>query len=96
MLFEIQKSSDYKFNENNIPCKNAKATTVEYEAKVCILDENGKKMWQCTPSQKYIWTVEINSLEDLMKLKEEVKNDLIILDAENGLPVIEIYDSYRE
>lgn len=44
------------------------------------------------------WGVEINSLEDLLKLKEEVKSNLIIgSSSENEyFPCIEIYDDYRE
>ena len=40
-------------------------------------------------------TVEINSLEEMLKLKKAVKTDIIILKDEGHLS-IEIYDGYRE
>lgn len=40
-------------------------------------------------------TIEINSLEEMLKLKKAVKADIIILENEGHLS-IEIYDDYRE
>jgi len=40
-------------------------------------------------------TVEVNSLEEMLKLKKAVKADIIILENEGHLS-IEIYDGYRE
>lgn len=44
------------------------------------------------------WGIEINSLEELMKFKEIVGDDIIIRTSEQDheTPLIEIYDDYRE
>lgn len=80
MTFLIRKTSDY--DDNNKPCKNA---TVMEEGR----NEYG---W------KYIlWKVEIESLEDLMQLIVETKNPLVIFgEDDKSIPLIEIYDDYRE
>lgn len=45
-----------------------------------------------------VWGIEINSLEELMSLKEEVREDLILKTSyvDYETPTIEIYDDYRE
>ena len=45
------------------------------------------------------YTIEINTLEELMKLKKDLNEPLIIFDGTDygfNLPVLEIYDTYRE
>lgn len=44
------------------------------------------------------WEVEVNSLEELMKLIEQSEKERIVIFAadENDGPLIEIYDDYRE
>lgn len=44
------------------------------------------------------WEIEINSLEELMKLTEESEDKAIVIFAANEQsgPMIEIYDDYRE
>lgn len=45
----------------------------------------------------YDWFVEINTMEELINLKNEVKEELVIRNAwESDMPAIEIYDDYRE
>ncbi len=47
-------------------------------------------------TDKMMWVIEINTLEELNQLHEEV-GDLVITSCMwNGLPQIEIYDNYRE
>lgn len=102
MTFKVSRTSDWEFNKNDPPCKNAVATVEEYESRQCIFDENGKRIWQSTPRTRDIWTIEINTLEELMELKKEVdegedyKIGLIIFTSKDEMPEIEIYDGYRE
>ena len=44
------------------------------------------------------WGIEINSLEELMKFQEAVREELILGTSriDNKTPCIEIYDDYRE
>ena len=47
-----------------------------------------------------VWYIDINTLDELIALRNEVENELIIgttWEKElNGMPEIEIYDDYRE
>lgn len=46
-----------------------------------------------------VYTIEINTLEELIKLKKDLNEPLIIFDGDDygfSLPVLEIYDTYRE
>lgn len=103
MTFKVSRTSQWRFDKKRPPCKNAVHTVEEYEFRQRIFDENGKRIWQSSPRTRDIWTIEINTLEDLMALKKEVNEakwqvGLIIFDGddENGMPEIEIYDDYRE
>lgn len=103
MTFKISRTTQWRFDKNNPPCKGAVAGVEEYQFCERVFDENGKRIWQSAPRTRDVWTIEINTLEDLMALKKEVNDDehnygLIIFDAddENTLPEIEIYDGYRE
>ena len=42
--------------------------------------------------------IEINTLEDLLALSKDKNEELVILKglSEKGLPMIEVYNSYRE
>lgn len=44
------------------------------------------------------WVVEIESMDDLITFIERNENEIVVTKAEtnNSLPVIEIYDTYRE
>lgn len=102
MTFKISRTSQWHFLKDNPPCKNAVIGNEDYEYVTSILDENGKRITQTSTRTKNIWTIEINTLEDLMALKREVnENDnkiqvgLIIFD-DDVMPEIEIYDTYRE
>lgn len=90
----------------NPPCEGAEIYEYDVIVRKPIRDENGRRIWMETQMKTQCWTIEINSLEDLMKLKDSiaVKCDdsmfegLIILQSNHctGLPQIEIYDTYRE
>jgi hypothetical protein len=47
---------------------------------------------------KTVWGLEVNSLEELMNLKDEVGEELILRVSyiDYKTPMIEIYDDYRE
>lgn len=61
-----------------------------YEKKPC---ENAYEVNEEAYESK--WRIEINTLEDLMKLQKEVNVDLV-LGVEDSQPYIEIYDDFRE
>jgi hypothetical protein len=49
--------------------------------------------------EKVVYTIEIKSLEELMKLREDLNEPLIIFNGNDygfSLPVLEIYDGWRE
>lgn len=47
-----------------------------------------------------VWYIDINTLDELIALRDEVENELIVGTAQekelNDMPNIEIYDDYRE
>lgn len=101
MTFRITKSSDRGFDENRPPCKNAVVGSQERHRLARIYDEHGSVILQDMTYQENIWTVEINTLEELLALQKEVGEkgfefSLILLAPENEMPEIEIYDAYRE
>ena len=58
-----------------------------------------KEKLPCYRSEREIYTIEIKSLEELMKLKEDLNEALIISNGNYygfSLPVLEIYDKLRE
>ena len=88
MTFKVSRTSEWGFKKNNPPCKNAVPAVEEYY-----------DYWNATTRKRDIWTIEINTLEELMERKKEVNEDdqqvgLIIFD--DKIPSIEIYDDYRE
>lgn len=76
MLFKIAKASRLDFNEDRKPCKNAFVHTYD-NAPFGI---------------KKVWMVEINTLEDLIALRDEVGEELVI--GQNDW--ITIYDDFIE
>lgn len=67
--------------------------------------ESEKPYEKCIPIKLYsewgtkeAWGIEINSIEELMKFKEIVGEEIVIRTSEqdNKTPLIEIYDDYRE
>lgn len=90
MTFRIHRVSD----RDAKPCKNAYLAEEEREACVGrIRDENGKIILQRKIMKAPYWEIKIESLEDLIRLQKEVKNELIV-DVEKGKIVI--YDGYIE
>lgn len=81
MEFIVSRSSVY---DNNIkPCDGAKQDIVRV---VKTIRGNLEK--------KY-WSIEINSLEDLIKFIDTY-GDVVLLENSDGYYEIEIYDNYRE
>lgn len=80
MKFHITRTSVYDPEEQ--PCRNA------YSGEWSKEDD------------RHVWYIDIDTIEQLMELRAEVGEELIIgtswLSACDGLPQIEIYDTYRE
>ena len=58
-----------------------------------------KEKLPCYSREKEVYTIEIKSLEELMKLREDLNEPLIIFDGDDygfSLTVLEIYDTWRE
>lgn len=64
----------------------------------CFGGSEGKPCENAIFNREEDWVVEINSLEELLKLIEEQDEDIIIKTKRSGYPFqsIEIYDDYRE
>ena len=62
-----------------------------------IRDENSERIKQYYSYNKKTPYIEIDSFEDLIKLSDSVKNQLVIgRDFKSSEVVVEIYDGYRE
>lgn len=101
MIFKIYRTSSRAFREYSPPCKNAEVGEEEYKDIERIFSEKAKLMFQVTTKKRKIWTIKIDSLEDLIALRDEIRGEeedtgLILLRSEEGVDEIEIYDSYRE
>ena len=70
-------------DDYNKPCEKA----------VLVSEKKGEYNWR-----ERTWEIEINSLEELLKLAEETKDKCLVVFAqdEKAGPAIEIYDDYRE
>lgn len=96
MIFEIERTSQWNFDENEPPCD--RAFIKEFE----IIETR----WNKPDTKKKLksWFIELNTLEDLLTLKEEIGEELIIRNSNWGEDIrditvnyqIEIYDTYRE
>lgn len=96
MTFKITRTSQYNFDKDKPPCKNAEIKQKEYEYETRIFDENRNQIKQTMIRTINYWEIEIDTLEELIELLKEVREDrnevgLILFDGE-----IEIYDGYRE
>lgn len=100
MIFKIYRTSSRVFREYSPPCKNAEIGEEEYEERERIFSEEAKLMFQITTKKRKIWTVKIDSLEDLIALRDEIRGEevdgLILLRSDKGVDEIEIYDTFRE
>ena len=80
MEFRIRRTSSWFADEK--PCEGAFLHRVEKDP--------GYK-------DRKVWHIRIESLEELQKLSEKLDEPLIIGGRdEDGFPLIEIYDDYRE
>lgn len=84
MKFLITRTS-LSFDSPNPPCEGAVSLTPN--AKVEEYDE-------------FYWSIEINTLEELLALQEKVADPIILMDAHAGSKypqkALEIYDTRRE
>lgn len=101
MIFKIYRTSSQAFREYSPPCKNAEIGEEEYKDVEPIFFGEVKLMYQVTTKKRKIWTVKIDSLEDLIALRDEIRGEeedtgLILLRSDKGVDEIEIYDTFRE
>lgn len=101
MIFKIYRTSSRAFREYTPPCKNAEVGEEEYKDVEPIFSEESKLTFQVTTKKRKIWTIKIDSLEDLIALRDEIRGEeedtgLILLRSEEGVDEIEIYDTFRE
>ena len=99
MIFEVMRTTDWRFNENSKPCKNARIHTYEkevieriYSGKRGIIEQIGFKEYKT-------WVVDINTLEELLALMDEVRVEIVIGRSNKITNIdgyIEIYDGFRE
>ena len=96
MRFIICRSSDYDSFDKFPPCKNAVIVEEQVPIRERIRDENNKTIQFDTGKTKIVkhWEVDINTLEELLKLEAEVEHPLIISSGDS--PEIEIYNGWRE
>lgn len=91
MKFEIKRTSCWNSKK---PYEKAIPEIITKEAKK-LYEQSGIEITNTT--QEVIWTIEINSLEDLIKLSKETGKDLVVGKCWNRDGYyIEIYDDYRE
>ena len=101
MVFEVTRTSFWDFDKNRPPCKGAVSGIKKIKLRKRVYDE-GYKWVDAGFKDEPIWTIKINTVEDLLNLLKEVQeedlsNELIVSSIEEGcLPVLEIYDTYRE
>lgn len=95
MKFRITRTSVWGDYKDRPVCEGATWNEVTEYRKQRILDENGNIIIRETPLIRGFWTIEINSIEDLVKLSKKLDEDLVLIPGEN-LNEIEIYDTYRE
>lgn len=96
MIFEVERTSQWMFDENNPPCEGAFVKEFEIT----------EMKWNEPDTKKKVksWFIELNTLEDLLAFKEKIDEELIIrysnwADDIKDVKVIyqiEIYDTYRE
>ena len=99
MIFEVMRTTDWRFNENCKPCKNARIHTYKKEIKERIYSGKLGIVEQTRLKEHNTWVVDINTLEELLALMDEVKVEIIIGRSDkvtNADGYIEIYDSLRE
>ena len=99
MIFEVMRTTHWRFNENSKPCKNARIHTYEkevieriYSGKLGIVEQMRFKEYKT-------WIVDINTLEELLALMDEVRVEIVIGRSNkvtNTDGYIEIYDGFRE
>jgi hypothetical protein len=83
MKFQVSRVSDHTDKEK--PCNGAVPLEVYYH--------------DGTPRENHGWSIELNSFEEMLKLMDEVDQDVIVSREAiwaKGMPNIYIYDDYYE
>ena len=80
MRFKVYRTSD-RTSGKKPPCESAMAETITH------------KSWDGETYEDTIWTLELATLQDLVNFAQRVGS--LVLIAEE-MPLIEIYDYYRE
>lgn len=90
MIFEVERTSQWDFDENKPPCDGAFVKEFEITKTTRNRPAVKKKIKR--------WFIELNTLEDLLAFKEENVGELIITysNLETVEYRIEIYDIPRE
>ena len=99
MIFEVMRTTDWRFNENSKPCKNARIHTYKKEIEERIYSGKLGILEQIRSKEYKTWVVDINTLEELLALMDEVRVEIIIGRSDkvtNTDGYIEIYDALRE
>lgn len=102
MQFRIDTTSQMKSEDDylyNYPCLAAfgfKVIPKDHTERVYFRDECGKRRYRDITETKMIPVIEINTIEELEKLREAVREELIFGKDWNDISYIEIYDGYRE
>lgn len=96
MTFDIYKTSeDTLYDVKNQPCEGSYKTVKERTIRWLIQDENSKAIYQEIPRKVNRWSIDINTIEELIALMKEVGSLIIYKDNHHSYS-IEIYDDYRE
>lgn len=102
MKFEIRATSIWRDEHEQIPKAYPILKEFGYDVGKWTYDENGKRIFQVTDKRPYyVPYIEVDSLERLLELSRALNDEHtqeLIIDAGDGrdMPIIEIYDGYRE
>lgn len=86
MKFKIFRTSDFREGK---PCEGSEYYEGPVEMHIALLTNKAYQV------QDTYWHIEINTLEELLKLCRD-NGGRIIVDTTDEMPDIEIYDDYRE
>ena len=99
MIFEVMRTTDWRFNEHSKPCKNARIHTYKKEIEERIYSGKLGIVEQTRLKEYKTWVVDINTLEELLALMDEVRVEIVIGRSNKITNIdgyIEIYDGFRE
>lgn len=99
MIFEVMRTTDWCFNENSKPCKNARIHMYKKEIEERIYSGKLGIVEQMRLKEYKTWVVDINTLDELLALMDEVRVEIVIGRSNKITNIdgyIEIYDGFRE